>query len=361
MGVLWQTADEARGCAFGDIALAFCPACGLLTNVAFDGSLMDYTLDYDNSLHSSAVFREFESGLVADLIGRHQLDGGHVVEVGCGDGHFLQLLCAQAGATGDGFDPSIGASRTLDGGRVRLHAEYFDEHTEIDRVDLLCCRQVLEHIPAPRPFLEAIGAAMGDAPTTPVYMDVPNSSMLLEDLSIWDLVYEHCHYFLTESLTNLVRLVGYEVDRSWTSFGDQFLSVELKVTDERVSAPVTPARISTLVESFANQVQRRRRDWTDRLVQESADGHRVVIWGAGARAVSFCSMVDANLDRVAYLVDANPKKQGTYLAGTGHSIRPPAALAEDPPDLVILLNGIYETEIREQLKGMDLTPTVVVA
>ena len=45
--------------------------------------------------------------LALDLRRRHGLDGKHVVEIACGQGDFLKLVCAGAGSVGTGFDPSF--------------------------------------------------------------------------------------------------------------------------------------------------------------------------------------------------------------------------------------------------------------
>lgn len=64
-------------------------------------------------------------------------------------------------------------------------------------------------------------------------------------------------------------------------------------------------------------------------------------------------------DEVACAVDINPKKNGTFLAGGGHPVVTPDALKSLRPDLVILMNPIYQEEISEILKGMDMTPRIV--
>lgn len=364
VGVLWPTREAATACPVGEMHLGFCSSCGLLTNTSFDPGLLDYTLDYDNSLHASAVFREFESALIEDLVQRYDLHDREIVEIGSGAGRFLDLLCSAGDNRGIGFDPSIGVDRTISNGRVQLRAEFFTESTQLDSFDLLCCRQVLEHVMDLRGFLDPIVSAMASHRGAAAYFDVPNATMLLRDLSIWDLVYEHCHYFVEESLAALMVSCGLEPDRSWTSFGDQFLSLEVGLGAGRGAGTARPAgevsvELAETVEAFADHMDARRREWTDRLARERSAGHRIAVWGAGARAVSFFSMLGVT-DEISYLVDANEAKQGTFLAGTGHSIHAPARLAEDPVDLVVLLNGIYEAEITRGLDDMGVASTLVV-
>ncbi len=354
VGVLWDTPESARNCATGLLRLEFCDHCGLLTNTAFDAALLDYGLAYDNSLHASAVFRDFESALVSDLVSRHALEGSDIVEIGGGSGRFLELLCAAGSSRGTGYDPSLGTDSVSAGGTVRLLAEYFGTDTPLGEFDLLVCRQVLEHVADLPGFLAPIRTALQRRPAAVGYFDVPNSTMLLEDLSIWDLVYEHCHYFVDQSARVLFESSGFEVQRSWTGFGDQFLSIEVTAEPGGLRSAPTVAlghaggSLRAAVEAFGGHAARRRAEWAQRLAGLAGDARRTVVWGAGARAVTFFSMLGIG-EQVAYLVDANPAKQGTYLAGSGHPIHEPGALAGDGVDVVILLNAIYTEEIRDQL------------
>lgn len=367
VGVLWRTRAEATACATGDLRLAYCGSCGLLTNTAFDESLLDYSLEYDNSLHASAVFREFEAELVTDLVTRHGLRGSTIVEVGGGSGRFLGLLCDEGSNRGTVYDPSIPAGAVSDNANVELIPEYFGSDTELGAVDLLVCRQVLEHVPDLGGFLGPIREALRQRPGSVGYFDVPNSTMLLEDLSIWDLVYEHCHYFVEESAVALLESAGLEIQRTWCGFGDQFLALEVAAATGSGGSGTQPTpdegaspRLTAAVEAFAEHMSKRRAQWYDRLSRMRAEKQRAVVWGAGARAVSFFSMLGIG-DEVAYLVDANPAKQGTYLAGSGHVIRDPGQLEGDGVDLVVLLNGIYREEIQARLSILSPGTELVVA
>ena len=85
----------------------FCETSGLLYNAAFDAGLANYEIDYDNALHHSAVFRSYERASPSASSGRGSTtDSGRIVEIGCGSGHFLGMICRMSGAEGLGFDPS---------------------------------------------------------------------------------------------------------------------------------------------------------------------------------------------------------------------------------------------------------------
>lgn len=158
VGVLWPTAEEARKSPRGDMELVFCGNCGFLHNAAFDKSLVDYNLSYDNALHLSEVFQEYERELAEGLIERHGLHEKLIVEIGCGSAHFLGLLCQLGDNRGLGFDPSHEPERLdeLAVGRVEVRRVYFDESTADMDAALVCARHLLEHIEDPLSLLQSL-------------------------------------------------------------------------------------------------------------------------------------------------------------------------------------------------------------
>lgn len=364
VGVLWPTAEAARTCATGDLSLAVCPTCGLVTNTAFDESLIDYRQKYDNALHASPLFQAFESSLVERLASRYELAGKDVVEIGCGSGHFLGLLCTHAGARGRGYDPSHDPAFAdpLAAGTVEFVSDHFGPGHAGEPVDLLACRQTLEHIEDARGFLLDLRKLLGEHDDVVTYFDVPNSTMPFESLSIWDLIYEHVHYFVAPTLRYAFASTGFEVLDLWESFEGQFLSVEARLgpASEALPDPADLAPLVAAVEAFGQRFRERHDAWRNRLRDYALNGTKAVVWGGGARAVSFFTMLGID-DQIPYVVDINYRKQGHHLAGGGQRIVAPEFLVDYVPDVVVVLNPLYVGEITETLRGLGSTAEVVTA
>jgi SAM-dependent methyltransferase len=366
VGVLWQDAASARACAMGPMTLSLCRSCGWVYNTDFDVSLIDYSQKYDNALHASPLFQTFERDLAEHLLTRYDLHGGTVAEIGCGSGHFLGLLTGLARGRGLGFDPSHDPDHVdpLADGHVTFIRGEYPGVGEPPAVDLLVCRQTLEHIPDPSAFLRTVRDALQPNPETVVYFEVPNSTMPFRELSIWDLIYEHCTYFVEPSLRFLFEATGFEVLDVRETYEGQFLSLEARPSREpHPPTPPGPAGLDGLVDAtaaFAMRFDDRRRSWQARLSELRQSGQRAVVWGGGARAVSFFNLLDVSQE-VAGIVDINPRKQGTYLGGTGQPIVAPESLVELEPDLVIVLNDLYRDEITAALHELGLFPKVVAA
>jgi SAM-dependent methyltransferase len=365
IGVLWPEPGSARACDRGDIELSFCRSCGFVWNSRFDPSKLAYDQQYDNSLHFSGTFQRYTEGVVKRLVHEHDLNGKVVVDIGCGKGDFLRMLCAAGGNTGYGFDPSYEGDRATGAAdeRIVFHSEFFSiEHAQIP-AQLIVSRFVLEHIPDPRAFLGMLRQALAKRPETVLYFEVPNVELIVRQGSVWDVIYEHCSYFGPESLARIFVECGFEVLRVDAGYAGQFVSIEARVGSACATLAVSPfisggSRLVDDIKAFSSQQLEKRGVWEDRLSLWHRDGISVAAWGAGAKAVGFFNMLSGS-ETVDRIVDINPFKQGKFLAGTGQEIVAPEELVQSPPDKIILMNHVYRDEIAITLAGLGLRSELV--
>ena len=185
----WTNEKSALAAALTSMCLVACSRCQLIYNVRFDKDLIAYRETYGNALHYSETFQRYSQDLVERLAARYGLSAGLVVEIGCGNGYFLDLLCQTADCAGVGFDPSSAEESETDalGSKVKIIAEEFSAQGVFRDADLICCRQVLEHIADPLPFLRSLRGAMGADSRAGVFVEVPNASFMLKKNSFWTL------------------------------------------------------------------------------------------------------------------------------------------------------------------------------
>ena len=364
VGSLWPTAEQAKACPKGDIALHHCGSCQLLYNTTFDPKPLEYTQDYDNSLESSKVFMNFATSRAQGLIDAYDLHDKTVVEIGCGKGEFIGLLCKLGPNNGIGFDTTYDDTKPNPApDRLKfVKAHYTAEQTDHGAA-LVVSRHVFEHIPQPMPFLEMLRESLGDESDTKIYFEVPEVLFILRDLSIWDIIYEHCNYFGHESLASIFARSGFEVLSLTNYFDDQFLGIEARPCDRSkavVPTVETDLQVGHRIAKFAEHFRERKAEWGKTLSEMAAAGKRVTVWAAGAKTVSFMNFFEA-ADQIDSVVDINPRKQEMHLPGTGHKILHPDALRERKPDVVIVMNAHYRDEIAAQLESMGLTPEILTA
>ncbi|WP_206607827.1 class I SAM-dependent methyltransferase [Ferruginivarius sediminum] len=362
--VLLHDRQEAERFPTGRITLAFCGDCAFITNTRFDPALEQYGADYEASQSFSNTFNAFHRKLAGDLIERYGLHGKEVMEIGCGQGEFLQLLCEMGGNTGIGFDPAYTNAHGLnadDSGRTRVIADYYSEAYGDYAADFVCCKQTLEHIPNTAEFVRSVRRAIGDRPDTHVFFQVPDFLRIMQEGAFWDVYYEHCSYFTRPSLSYVFRREGFDVLGSRVEYGDQYLMVEAKPGSVPPADAVRAegvAEIAAWVRRFARNWEYQVERWRHELAEAGRRGQRTALWGGGSKAVAFLTTLGAGPE-VAYAVDINPRKQGAFLAGRGHPVVGPEHLKDAPPDRIIVMNPIYMDEIRADLDRLGLNPTLL--
>ncbi|MGD9570368.1 MAG: class I SAM-dependent methyltransferase [Thermoleophilia bacterium] len=350
-------ADRAAALAqpAGALELAVCETCGYIANVAFDLALEDYSELYEEAQGFSPRFSRFLDELIDGLIGRYDLAGGRVLEVGCGKGAFLVALCRRAGCSGVGVDPAYAERDEVDAAGADVtfvRAFYGPEHAGIP-FDLACCRHTLEHIPAPAEFAAAIHAAAA-AHGGALFVEVPDAGRVLRERAFWDVYYEHCSYFTAGSLGRLLQAAGLGVTRSELGYDGQYLLVDSRPGPSAMPPPDDVAGVVAMADGFGRDVGLLLAAWRDELAGLRADGRTAVLWGAGSKAVGFLTGV-GDPGAVTHVVDINPYKQGTFLPGTGQEIVAPEALTALRPDVVVVMNPIYAEEIGAQLSALGVS------
>lgn len=359
--VLWPTREAAIDAPRGDIRLGFFPACGHTYNLDFNPSLMEYTQEYENSLHFSPRFQEYATALADGLVEKYNLRDKDIVEIGAGKGDFLIMLCEMRGNRGWGYDPSYVPEEGYIAPNVTFVQDFYTQKYIDQRADLIVCRHVLEHIEDPDAFIEQVRRAVGEQQSV-VFFEVPNSLWTIRQGGIWDIIYEHCSYFSPLSLSFLFRRHGFRVLAVNEVFGGQFLTIEAAPEDGTADSPDVTAELAALTadaHAFAENYRVKREEWRSRLGALAAAGKRGVVWGAGSKGVTFLNAMDAG-DEIVAVIDINPRKQGKYVAGTGQQIVPPSLLAGLRPDFVIIMNANYRDEIGEMLAEIGVEAEILV-
>ncbi len=360
---LVRTFQDAISFPTGRIELAVCDRCGFIGNTSFDESKMHYSPDCEETQGFSPTFTAFHRRLASDLMARFSLHDKTILEIGCGKGEFISLICAMGSNRGIGFDPAFEPRRTpVEGGdAVTFYQEFYSERSVHTSADFIVCKMTLEHIPNPFAFVSTVRRAIGDSKPT-VFFQVPDMKRVLMDGAFWDIYHEHCSYFTEEALRNLFTLCGFEVLETWRDYDDQYLMITALPAPAQSASQIRQAAHTDLqrVWTFAEEVQLRADFWKRTLEDVSRAGKKVVLWGSGSKAVAFLSTVGKiGTAAVQYVVDINPFRQNCFMPGTGQQIVGPQFLAEYKPEFVIAMNSIYTQEIESDLRKLALQSTVM--
>jgi 2-polyprenyl-3-methyl-5-hydroxy-6-metoxy-1,4-benzoquinol methylase len=363
--LLHSSKEEALQYPKRDIWLGFCQNCGFLYNAAFDAKVHEYSAKYEATQGYSATFNAFHQRLAENLIERYDLHDKTIIEIGCGQGEFLTLLCELGGNRGIGFDPAYVPERSMapKTSQVRFVDDFYSEKYNSEKADFVCCKMTLEHIDQTGEFIKMVARSMQGQAGALVFFQVPNARYVLGETAFWDIYYEHCSYFSPGSLSRLFQSAGFDVLDVWTDYDDQYLMI----TAQPGSASSANghwgkndlAELSQEVASFQEQYYRKVAAWKREIEGAVESGRRIALWGGGSKAVSFLTTLGISSDTIPYAVDINPHKRGTFLAGNGQQVISPEQLSEYQPDVVIVMNPVYCQEIKHQLNQMGLTPEIM--
>ena len=354
-----STREEALAFPRGDISLAFCQSCGFIFNAAFDESLLEYSERYDPTQAFSGTFNRWHLKLAESLVEQYGLRGKRIIEIGCGKGEFLTMLCELGANSGIGFDPAVDPERTRapKEGDAKFVQDFYSEKYADEKGDFVCCKMTLEHIPEVASFVGMLRGSIGERPDAIVFVQVPEVGLILQQGQFYDVMHEHCSYFTTTSLRRLFAAQGFEVIATPIQYQGQHLSLEARPGRPRLlKEPLDELR--ELCRSFADRCAERADRWAKTIGRALDAGQRIVLWGSGSKATAFLNAlgIESEIDGV---VDINPNRRGMYLATCGQEIIAPDRLPERPPGLVIAVNPIYREEIRRQLADMGLAPELL--
>ncbi len=364
--ILLESRQEAMDYPRGNMRLGFCPECGFVSNIAFDQKLTEYSGRYEETQGFSGTFNAFHRALAERLIERYGLHEKEIIEIGCGKGEFLLLLCEIGNNRGTGFDPGFVAERidSPAAEQINFIQDYYSEKYASCQGDFVCCKMTLEHIHPTAEFIRTVRRSIGERLDTTVFFQIPDATRILKDCAFEDIYYEHCSYFTPGSLARLFRRCGFEVVDLATEYGDQYLTIEARPSASETGqmAPLSQendlAMVRQYVEEFPEKFAQKRALWESRLDDYCKKRKKIVLWGSGSKGVSFLTSLRIP-DELEYVVDINPYRQGYYMSGTGHAIVAPEFLGEYQPDVVVVMNEIYCDEIGNTLKEMGLEPEIV--
>ena len=109
----------------------------------------------------------------------------------------------------------------------------------------------------------------------------------------------------------------------------------------------------SLARTFAERFAERTAEWS-RIIGAHAASGPVVLWGSGSKAVAFLRATDPASRVIEHVVDINPYRQGSFMAGTGQQILSPEHLRSVAPALIIAMNSIYRQEIESELARIGI-------
>ncbi len=362
--LMHSTLEEALNFPTGDIELTFCEECGFISNQAYQKQHANYSPVYEDQQSYSPTFNQFSDQLVNQLIQKYDLHNKHIVEIGCGKADFLSALCERGNNQGIGIDPSCNQQRLSSTAKekVTLINEYYSEQHANQIGDMIVCRHTLEHIDKVGDFVSIVRRSLNDHPNTIVFFELPETKRILTDCAFWDIYYEHCSYFTPGSLSRLFRRNKFSILDLSLEYDDQYLTIEATPTAENIDQEhpneESITALKSIVTDFSERAQIQMSNWQQKLSEYKAKGLNIAIWGSGSKCLSFITSLKIT-DMIDTVTDINPHRHHKFIPGIGIEVMPPEYLRVHKPDVLIIMNAVYEQEIKKSLANMALSPKII--
>lgn len=326
---VYPTKAAAEKTACIDVTLAQSLDNGFVFSANFDDSIINYDENYQNEQSNSSYFQKHLDNVINIMQENKTLDG-KVVEIGCGKAFFMDMLLAK-GYDVTGFDP------TYEGDSPKVVKDFFSDKYSGIGASFIILRHTLEHIGNPLEFINTVAAANNYKGK--IYIEVPTFEWIMKHNAIEDIFYEHCNYFTLDTLQMFfTKSVGGHI------FNGQYIYVIAELAD--VKKDLEKKTVTPYVAKFKERLA----EYDALLTQKG----RTAIWGVGAKGSTFLNLLDKKAEKVACVVDINPKKQHQYVGGTGHYIIKPEEIQEYKIENIIVMNINYIDEIKAVTEPLNI-------
>lgn len=344
--------------------VAFCEDCTLvqIEHTVAPEILFDDDYPYFSSVSETVVENaraNVEARLAEVPLGPDSL----VVELASNDGYLLQFY-RRRGIPVLGIDPAPGPAAEAQRRGIDTLIAFFgrDPARRLAaagrRADIVHANNVLAHVADTNGFVEGLAILLKRDGVAVI--EVPYVRDLVETVAFDTIYHEHLCYFSVHSVRALLvrhGLVLSRVERIPVHGGSLRLFVRRHgEPDPGVGRLLEEEREAGLdrfdfYARFGERVAELRRELVGLLWELVARGRRIAGYGAAAKGTILLNYCGIDRRFLAYVVDRNPHKQGRFVPGVRLEIRPPEAIASDPPDALLILPWNITDEIVRQQAG----------
>lgn len=328
-----------------DLEVCQCSGCGL---VQLSNDPVPYYKEVIRAAAISEEMKDFRMKQFESFIQKYSLKGKKVIEIGCGRGEYLSIM-QQSGVEIYGLEHSEKSVAQCVKNGLKVSKGFIQSSTTMLNpapFDAFFILNFLEHLPDPNSTLRGIHNNLTDDAVGLV--EVPNFDMILRNKLFSEFIGDHLFYFTRETLSSTLSLNGFEIIDCNEVWYDYIISAVVHPVKSSVAGMAKPIfngvkKRKKLDISHFYKYQAQLKKELEEYIRRFED-KKVAIWGAGHQALAIISLVNL-ADKIKYVIDSAPFKQGKYTPATHIPIVPPDALDSDPVDAVIVIAASYSDEV----------------
>lgn len=251
-----------------------------------------------------------------------------ILEVGSNDGAFLGALASRGYRNLVGVEPSRRLSATARDNGLRMESDFFSAGLarglcdKYGRARAIFCRHTIEHVPNVVDFVAGLRLA-AEPDGCLLVLEVPDSSVIAEEMNFFELWDEHIYYFTEGNLNLLAARGGFRVNRidvvPHMETRNLVLWGEAHPVTASCDAPLSTAQreVGAWARFASDWPAYRSRLWN--AIKKAPRPAYLI--GAAHLQANFVNFLGPGLD-VDFLIDDDPAKVGKFapVAGSGGKI-----------------------------------------
>ena len=317
-----------------DLNLFQCSSCGL---VQLSEKPVSYYKEVIRASSFSSEMKRFRSEQFVSWVDKYNLKGKSILEVGCGRGEYLSILKQTEVSLAHGIEYSKESVSSCINSELSVTKGFFGDENFVlpkQKYDGFICLNFMEHWPNPNKVLAHLKKNLSEDAIGIV--EVPNFDMILKQGLYSEFISDHLFYFTKDTLTFMLNYNGFEVIECSVIWHDYILSAVVRKR-KRIDLSLLKSRklnVETELNSFIDKFEKKE----------------VAIWGAGHQSLAVMSLAKLE-NKIRYVVDSAPFKQGKYTPATHFPIVAPIELVNNPVKAVIIIAASYSNEVAYIMKN----------
>lgn len=334
-------------CPRWPLKVVFCRECSLaqLTETPPPQAMFSEYLYFSSQSHTMIAH-------AGDLVRRFVKPGQRVVEIASNDGYLLKQA-KEMGARVLGVDPARNIAEIANKSGIPTRCEFFNRETaefivhEWGKADVIFANNVLAHVPDPNEIAAGINTLLNEDGVA--HIEVPSLLRLIESCAFDTIYHEHHCYFSLCALKALfnrhdLRVIGVEVVP--IHGGSFHLRMARRGTEDQAEQFCDQEkRAGVFADDFYVAFATRTALLKGDLHRVLNDFETVAAYGAAAKGVVLLNTFGLGVQRIPWVADVSPHKQGRFIPGTRQPIVSPEELLKQKPAAVLLLPWNIQDEV----------------
>lgn len=347
------------------LEVCFCPSCKLVQLTY----IVPPDIMFKNYVYVSSTTNTFKlhfTRMAKDISKEFNLDNNSlVVDIGSNDGLLLKGF-QQFGVQTIGIEPATNVARVAQQKGIETINDYFKTDvakkiiSEKGNADVVTATNVFAHVDNIRDFVSNVKILLKKEGI--FVIEVPYLIDMLEKMTFDAIYHEHLSYFSITPLIYFFEMMNmniFKIEKVGSHGGSLRVFIKNRasnfITDKSVESMISNEKVIGIdrfetYKKFAKKVSGTKIKLVQCINNLKNKGKIIAAYGAPAKGNTLLNFCHIGIDKIDYIVEDNPLKQGLFTPGTHIRVVDPKMLDEKKPDYILILAWNFKEEILNKTK-----------